>query len=130
MAATEAPAGLHAVGALQDFEEDVFRVVEIENHSIGVVRTENGLYALLNRCPHRGAPLCAGYIKGTNVPGPVAEYHYGRRGELVRCPWHGFEFELCSGEAAYGVSDRKVKTFPVSVREGQVYVEVPAKGRS
>ena len=64
--------------------------------------------ALDNRCPHQGGPLGEGSIeKG-----------------LLRCPWHGYDYEPITGEPPGGFSDRP-ESFPVDVREDGVYVELP-----
>ncbi len=65
----------------------------------------NGQYAALdNACPHQGGPLGEGSIENG----------------LLRCPWHGWDFDPISGKAP-GFDDG-VETFPVEEREDGVYV--------
>ena len=99
------------------------RIARIRNRSIGVFRIGDDFYALLNVCPHRGAPLCEGVQCGTTAPVAAAEFIYHRQDEIVRCAWHGWEFDIRSGEF---LVDRKIKarTFPVSVDGDDVYVLV------
>ncbi len=98
------------------------RVVRrLDGKSVGVFNVGGRFYALHNRCPHRGGALCLGPVTGTNVPSDDFRYVYGREGEIVRCAWHGWEFEIETGRS---LVDPKVraKTFPVVVEDGDVYV--------
>ena len=50
-------------------------------------------------------------------------YQWVREGEILRCPWHGWEFELVTGRALR--DDRlRVLTYPVSVEDQQLFVEL------
>ena len=63
------------------------------------------VYAIDDRCPHRGGPLGAGTLEN---------------GEVV-CPLHGWAFDLKTGACRSG-PDRPVKTYPVRVVDGQVEI--------
>src|SRR5690606_21954687 len=70
------------------------KIVEVAGRSIGIFNINGEYYALRNSCPHQGGPLCTGRVSGflfSHVPG---EYTYTRRGEILRCPWHGWEFDI------------------------------------
>ncbi|TIM16828.1 MAG: Rieske (2Fe-2S) protein, partial [Mesorhizobium sp.] len=72
-------------------------------------------------CPHRGAPLCEGPQCGTTAPVEQAQFIYHRENEIVRCAWHGWEFDIKSGAALVDPSVR-ARTFPVTVEAGGIYV--------
>jgi nitrite reductase/ring-hydroxylating ferredoxin subunit len=80
-------------------------------------------YALHDGCPHRGGPLCAGRIGGTTLPARGYAFAYGREGSILRCPWHGWEFEVASGRALADPAVR-ARTYPVDVVEGEVVVSL------
>jgi len=65
---------------------------------IGIFNVHGRFVAYRNVCPHAGAPVCVGKICGTTAPSKVGEYHLVRSGEILRCPWHGWEFDLLNGE--------------------------------
>ncbi|GAA3413456.1 Rieske (2Fe-2S) protein [Paenibacillus hodogayensis] len=110
---------VHYVAEADDIAEGKRIIVEVEGRSIGVYRVKGELYALHNRCPHEGAQLCKGRICGTTLPSPVYEYEYGRHGELVRCPWHGWEFEIKTGKSVF--SDKvRTRSYKVRVDAGKV----------
>ncbi len=86
---------------------------------------DGGIAALTNRCPHRGGQLCEGPVCGTTaatVPGDHA-YAYERAGELVRCAWHGWEFDIRTGQCLADPG-LKAKTYPVIQDGDDLYVEV------
>jgi nitrite reductase (NADH) small subunit len=99
------------------------RIVEVAGRSIGVFNVAGRFYALHNGCPHKGGPLCEGRICGTTLPVRRREFVYGRDGQILRCAWHGWEFEIATGRA---LADPRVRaqTYPVTVEDGQVVVRV------
>lgn len=90
------------------------RIVEINGRSIGVFNVENSFYALLNRCPHKGAPLCQGTVGGTTLSSSPGQFLYGHEGCILRCPWHGWEFNITTGKSFFNPHRLKVKTYEVT----------------
>ncbi|TBL74564.1 Rieske (2Fe-2S) protein [Paenibacillus thalictri] len=74
------------------------KIVKVKEIEYGIYNIGGQLYAWRNVCPHAGAPVCAGVVCGTRMPSLVYEYIYGRDQEILRCPWHGWEFDLKTGE--------------------------------
>jgi nitrite reductase (NADH) small subunit len=117
------------IGALDDFPQNELRLVTVGKREIGVYRTSAGpIYAVLNYCPHKGAPLCEGAVGGTLVPSEPGEMVYGMEGEVVRCPWHGYEFSLKTGECLFIGLKMRARTFAVEIRDGRVLVDGLNKG--
>lgn len=113
------------VGKIDDFPEGKCTIVEIDGREVGIARLKNGEYrAVRNHCPHKGAPVCKGFISGTMVPGAVGKLVYGRDGEILVCPWHGYEFDLNTGAVIYQESSEKLLMYPVEIRNGEVMVTV------
>ena len=98
-------------------------IVELGGRSVGVFNIGGQFYALHNRCPHAGGALCQGPLTGTTLPTTQREFVYGQAGRILRCAWHGWEFEVDSGQC---LSDPKIRarTFPVRVADGQVTVYI------
>ena len=100
------------------------RLVEVAGRSIGVFNVHGTFVAVLNVCPHELAPVCLGQVRGTTLVSEPGEYRWGREGEILACPWHGWEFDLLTGKAL--VDRRKrLRLYPVTVRDDTVYVLVP-----
>lgn len=98
------------------------RVVKSGGRAIAVFNVNGHYHAVRDRCPHQGAPLSAGQVGGTMLPSQPHEYCFGRRDAILRCPWHGYEFELATGRALVG--DRlRVKIYPVEVQGGVIVVD-------
>lgn len=103
-----------------------FKVVRAGNIELGVFFVAGHYAAYRNACPHAGAPVCSGLITGTTLPGAVAEYRWGRRGEILRCPWHGWEFDLRNGGRHLARTGEKLKEYPLRIEsDGSVWVRVP-----
>jgi nitrite reductase/ring-hydroxylating ferredoxin subunit len=104
-----------------------------EAPGVFVVFHVNGEFlALLNRCPHEGAPLeKAACVARLTSPEPGV-YERSRIGELLRCPWHGWEFDMRNGQSWFDPKRVKVRCYPVGVENGEelakgAYVEAPMR---
>jgi len=82
------------------------QVVTVGGRTLGLFHHEGTFYAVDNRCPHMGFPLTDGSIDEG----------------LLTCPWHHARFELSGGDTLDPFAD-DVRTFPVEVRDGDVYVK-------
>ncbi len=80
-------------------------------------------YALRNACPHQGGPLCLGVLTGLVVPDQPGRYRYLRRGEILRCPWHGWEFDVRTGQSYVDPARTRVRTYPVELVPGPYVAE-------
>jgi nitrite reductase/ring-hydroxylating ferredoxin subunit len=99
-------------------------VVDLGGRSVGVSNVGGSFYALHNRCPHRArGPLCLGPITGLSGRPRTSVYSYGEEGRVLRCAWHGWEFEIETGRA---VADPKLraKSFPVTLADGEVVIHI------
>jgi nitrite reductase/ring-hydroxylating ferredoxin subunit len=114
----------HVICATDELPSGSRKIVEIDGTSIGVLNVDGRYHALLNVCPHHGAPICEGVVKGTMV-GPAAhEYRYEQHNEWITCPWHGYEFRLQTGRALVKSERGRVRVYPVRVEDGNVVLYV------
>ena len=91
--------------------------------SIGVFNVRGRFYALRNHCLHQAALLCVGAIKGMTLPGKPGEYVWAREGEILRCPWHGGEFDITTGRSIFNPHRSRVKTYEVTVEQDDGVVD-------
>ena len=94
-------------------------VVEAFGTTIAIFNVRGSLYAVNNRCPHRGGPLCHGLVGGAPLPSEPHRYVWGLEDRVLTCPWHGWEFDLASGETLF---DRRVavRGYDVAIEGGDV----------
>lgn len=84
----------------------------------------NGEFAAFNdSCPHQGASLSGGTVSGSMLPSAPHEYEYGAEGCILRCPWHGWEFDMRTGQSLFGPGARRLGQYSVVVDEGGVFIE-------
>ncbi len=118
-----------AVGRVDDFPIGEFRILQLSGREIGILRTGSGrFYAMRNSCPHRGAPICNGIIDGTMLPSRPGQLVFGYQEEIVRCPWHAFEFRLETGECLFIGYRKRVTVYPVRVDDAIVRVSLRQAG--
>ena len=114
MQSDSADAERFVVCAADELPPGARRIVKVGSRSIGVFNVGGRYYALRNVCPHQGAPLCEGPLTGTTLPGPPGTFRYGREGEILRCPWHGWEFDVTSGRSIFNPHAVRVRAYPVA----------------
>jgi nitrite reductase (NADH) small subunit len=106
------------VGRADDVVAGTATIVEVEGIEIGLFRVGDGFYAVRNRCPHRGAPVCRGTIGGTMLPSDPGTFEYGiDDGRLLHCPWHHWTYDVTTGRSQFGVDKRRLGTFRVETFE-------------
>lgn len=101
------------------------RGLEIGGRRIVLVRAGDGRYfALADICPHQGARLSDGHLDGEIAATRVGEHEVRRPGEVLRCPWHNFAFDVTTGRSLLEPDRYRVKTYAVVVEGDEVVVEV------
>ena len=116
------------VGAVAEFEERRFRIVEAGGHEVGVLRWRDRFFAMHNRCPHQKGPVCLGVVSGRLGGSAPGSMEVDEEVPVVACPWHGWEFDLARGRALWDES-YAVRTVPVRVEDGRVLLEIGGRGR-
>ena len=115
----------YVVGTVDEIQPGTRKIVDAGGRSIGVFNVNGEYFAVLNRCPHQGGPLCKGNTHGLLRADAPGEYHYSRPGEILRCPWHGWEFDIRTGQSFCDPAKINLRSYPVEVAEGQRVVQGP-----
>jgi 3-phenylpropionate/trans-cinnamate dioxygenase ferredoxin subunit len=105
----------YVVGSVEEIPPGARKIIEVAGRSIGVFNINGEFFALRNTCPHQGGPLCEGRVSGFVMARVPGEYTYTRRGEILRCPWHGWEFDIKTGQSWFDPAQTRVRAYPVSV---------------
>jgi anthranilate 1,2-dioxygenase ferredoxin component len=97
-----------SVAAEAEFPETGKLAVKINGWHVFIAKTDDGIFALNDRCAHQAARLSEGRV---------------RRGAAM-CPLHGARFDLATG-TCIGGSYRAVRIFSVRIRNGMIEIEIP-----
>lgn len=118
------------LGKVEEFPPDRFRVVSVEGREVGILRRSDGtVRAVLNVCPHRRGPICTGRFGGSWTPTEPGTLSWGLEGRVLQCPWHGWEFDVDTGESLFGTSQMRLLTYEAWVENGSVHVDLTPKRR-
>ena len=115
----------YIVATVDDIPPGKRKLVSVKGRDIGIFNVGGEYFAVGNRCPHEGASLCKGRLVGLVESSEPGSYQFSRRGELLRCPWHGWEFDLRTGKSWCEPERTKVRTFDLKLESGGSLVEGP-----
>ncbi|HSF91127.1 MAG TPA: nitrite reductase small subunit NirD [Paracoccaceae bacterium] len=95
------------IGSLEDIPQRGARVIKTKLGCVALFRTfDDQVFALNDRCPHKGGPLSDGIVHG----------------HKVTCPLHNWAFDLSTG-IAQGADSGAVATYPVQVENGRILID-------
>ena len=97
------------------------KIVTIGGREIGIFNIEGNYYALRNVCPHKGAPLCKGLQRPLIIASGVNQVAYQREDEILKCPWHLWEFDIKTGRALHDEAVG-VRSYAVQIEGDDVVV--------
>ena len=115
----------HIVATVGELAPGASKRVRAGGRDVALFRSEDTYYAIADRCPHEGASLCGGRIVGLAVSERPGQYRLERQGQMVRCPWHGWEFDLRTGQSWCDPERVRVRAFPTSVEAGAQVAKGP-----
>lgn len=95
------------VAAVDSLPPGQCRTVEVRGKRLALANVAGVFHAIDDTCPHRGAPLGAGYLEG----------------HRLFCPMHGWEFDVTSG-ACLARPEKPLRHYATMVRDGRVWVAV------
>lgn len=108
----------HVVAKAADCGPGQRILVHVAGRPIAVFNVGGEYFAVLNRCPHQGASLFHGIQINAITSTEPGRYECSKPGEVLRCPWHGWEFHLRTGESWFDPTNTKVRMYKTSVESG------------
>ncbi|MEM6465141.1 MAG: non-heme iron oxygenase ferredoxin subunit [Pseudomonadota bacterium] len=94
--------------ASDDFEEEDLIAWEHDGRKIAIYNTDKGFFATDLMCTHEDQTLEEGLVIDC----------------VIECPLHGGRFDICSGKALSSPVTVDLKTYPVELRDGRIWVQV------
>jgi nitrite reductase/ring-hydroxylating ferredoxin subunit len=114
---------LHFVCRRDELEPGQMRAVEINSIRVVVCRSGDEFAVLRDICPHQGAQLSGGALSGTNTSCAVGRYQWTRDGKVLRCPRHGYEFDIFTGLSLHDPEHIRVRGYKVVEKDDDVFIE-------
>lgn len=120
----------HVVATVDEIPPGARKIVEVGGREIGIFNLAGEFFAIANRCPHEGASLCKGRIVGLVEADEPGSYRFSRKDELVRCPWHGWEFDIRTGKSWCDPRRTKVKSYDIKLEDGGAIAETELRAET
>ena len=95
------------VANINDLKPGECKAVNVNGTEIALFNVDSVFHAVENSCPHKGGPLGEGILDG----------------EIVRCPWHGWRFNVVTGNSPV-MPTAHLKKFEVKVEGEDVLVNL------
>ena len=108
----------HIVASVGDIPENGSKLVEVKGRRIALFHVAGEYFALTDRCPHEGGSLCAGKLIGLVQSTEPGQYLYSRPHEMLQCSWHGWEFDIRTGQSYCDPDSIRARTYQVTVEPG------------
>ncbi|MDJ1434398.1 Rieske 2Fe-2S domain-containing protein [Halostagnicola sp. A-GB9-2] len=118
----------HSIVEASELADGDHLVVELEGREIGVFNIDGDYYAHTNWCAHQSGPVCEGQTAGFldaefNRESLETDIEWTREDEIIACPWHGWEFDLVTGEC-HSKPGVQLISHDVFVEDGEIVVSV------
>jgi 3-phenylpropionate/trans-cinnamate dioxygenase ferredoxin subunit len=113
----------HVVAMVSEIPPGARKRVTVRGRGIAIFNVHGTFYGLFDRCPHQGGKLSDGLITGLAESEEAGKYTCSRKGEILRCPWHGWEFDIRTGCSVTDPEDIRTRSYPVDVAAGQDVLE-------
>lgn len=105
----------HVVAVAADVPPGERLRVEVNGQPVAIFNLGGEYFGLLDRCPHMGGRLSDGALVGLVEAERPGCYAYSRGGEILRCPWHGWEFDIRTGASRFDPNRWKARSVEVEV---------------
>jgi nitrite reductase/ring-hydroxylating ferredoxin subunit len=115
----------HVVAAVGEVAPGSSKLVSVKGRDIALFNVEGKYFAFFNRCPHAGASLCAGKVVHRVESTEPGTYRLAPDLAMLRCPWHGWQFDIRTGQAWCDPETLKVRNYPVAVEPGEQLAKGP-----
>ena len=115
----------HVVATVGEIPERGSKLVEVKGRRIALFHVNGEYFALTDRCPHEGGSLCAGRLIGLVRSSEPGKYEYSRPNEMLQCSWHGWEFDIRTGQSYCDPGSIRARTYAVSVEPGEALAKGP-----
>src|ERR1700731_1525375 len=97
------------VARVDDLEDGELMAVEVDDEPVCLAKVDGNIYAFTDNCTHISGPLNEGELDG----------------EVLTCPWHGAQFNVCTGKVLRGPARKNIQTYAVKVEGEFILIRFP-----
>jgi nitrite reductase/ring-hydroxylating ferredoxin subunit len=115
----------HVVATLGELPPGSRKLVTVRGRPIAIFNIAGEFFGIFNQCPHQGGSLCEGALMGLVVSDEPGTYKLLRKGEILRCPWHGWEFDVRTGQSWCDPETIRTRSYAVTAEPGEELVKGP-----
>ena len=113
----------HPVCPVEELDPGERTSATVDGREIVVFNVDGDYRAYLNQCAHQAGPVCDGPLVDTVLLDDEGEPEPALDGYVLTCPWHGWEYDVRTGETIANIKKRLVSV-DVSVEDDEVHVHV------
>lgn len=115
----------HVVARVGEIAPGAVKIVTVAGREIGVFNLGGEFFALISKCPHEGASLCRGKIVHRVESSGPGDYRLVPGREMIRCPWHGWQYDIRTGESWCDPANIALRRYAVAVADGGAILKGP-----
>ncbi len=97
------------VAELGDLDDGELIAIEVDDEPVCLAKVDGNVFAFTDNCTHIGGPLNEGELDGN----------------ILTCPWHGAQFDVCTGKVLRGPARQDIQTYLVKVEGESILVSLP-----
>jgi len=97
------------VAELDELDDGELMAVEVDGELVCLAKVDGSVYAFTDNCTHISGPLNEGELDG----------------KVLTCPWHGAQFNVCTGKVLRGPARQDIQTYPVRVEGKAILISLP-----
>ena len=117
----------YVVAKVDDIAPGARMAVTVRGRPIVISNLDGALYGMMDRCPHQGAGLSQVLQSGLAMSSEPGTAHVERCDEFIRCPWHGWEFDIKTGQSWFDPNGVYAKSLPACAETGDEVMKGPFK---
>ena len=115
----------HVVARVDEVPPGTRKKVAVAGRDIALFNLGGAFFALGDKCPHESGSLCAGKVVGLAEADEPGRYRLSRDGEFVKCPWHGWEYDIRTGQSWCDPANTRARAYEAGIERGAALVKGP-----
>ena len=120
----------HVVARADEIKPGERKLVDLAGRPVALFNLNGEYFAIGDKCPHESGSLCKGKITGFADADEPGKYRLTRAGEVIKCPWHGWEFDIRTGQSWCDPAQVRVRAYDAALAPGEELLKGPYKAET